>query len=152
VGAGCNMALACDLVVASDDARFCEIFSRRGLSLDFGGSWLLPRLVGLHRAKELSYFGDMVSAQLAVELGLINRVVPAAELDGFSLGWAQRLAAGPPAAVSMTKSMLNRSFELSLGQALDDEAQAQAINFSSQDAAEGMAAFIERRQPRFQGR
>ena len=152
VGAGCNMALACDLVVASDGARFCEIFSRRGLSLDFGGSWLLPRLVGLHRAKELSYFGDMVSAQLAVELGLINRVVPAAELDGFSLDWAQRLAAGPPAAVSMTKSMLNRSFEVSLGQALDDEAQAQAINFSSQDAAEGLAAFVERRQPRFQGR
>ena len=96
VGAGCNMALACDLVVASDDARFCEVFSHRGLSLDFGGSWLLPRLVGLHRAKELSYFGDIVSAQVAVELGLINRVVPAAELDGFSLGWAQRLAAGPP--------------------------------------------------------
>src|SRR5215469_1616381 len=82
-GAGCNMALGCDLVVASETARFSEIFSRRALSLDFGGSWLLPRLVGLHRAKELAFFGDMISAADARAIGLVNRVVPADELDGF---------------------------------------------------------------------
>src|SRR5688572_3194657 len=78
-GAGCNMALGCDLVVASDEARFSEIFARRGLSIDFGGSWLLPRLVGLHKAKELALFADIISAKEAEEVGLVNRVVPASQ-------------------------------------------------------------------------
>ena len=82
-GAGCNLALGCDLIVASEDARFSEIFAKRGLSIDFGGSYLLPRLVGLHKAKELAFFADIISAQEAAELGIVNRVVPAAELDAF---------------------------------------------------------------------
>ncbi|MDP9074628.1 MAG: enoyl-CoA hydratase [Actinomycetota bacterium] len=151
-GAGCNMALACDLILASDEARFCEIFSRRGLSLDFGGSWLLPRLIGLHRAKELALFGGMLAAKEAADIGLVNRVVPAAELDALASDWARRLVAGPPLALSMTKTMLNRSFEVSFDQALEDEARAQVINFSSRDTAEGMMAFVERREPRFEGR
>ena len=94
-GAGANLALGCDLIVAGETARFAEIFARRGLGLDFGGSWLLPRLVGLHRAKELAFFGDVVSAADADRLGLVNRVVPDAELDEFVTAWAGRLAAGP---------------------------------------------------------
>src|SRR4051794_35018310 len=118
-GLGCNLALACDLIVASDAARFSEIFARRGLSLDGGGSWLLPRLLGLHRAKELAFFADIVSAKEAADVGLVNRVVPAGELDAVVDDWARRLAAGPPIALSMTKAMLNNSFSSSLAQALE---------------------------------
>src|SRR3954468_19098866 len=99
-GAGCNMALGCDLIVASDDARFSEIFARRGLTIDFGGSFVLPRLVGVHKAKELALLADIISAQEAEQLGIVNRVVPAAELDAFVDDWAARLAAGPPIALS----------------------------------------------------
>jgi 2-(1,2-epoxy-1,2-dihydrophenyl)acetyl-CoA isomerase len=151
-GAGCNLAFGCDLVVASDQARFCEIFSRRGLSIDFGGSWSLPRLVGLQRAKELTLLAPMLSAQEAMEMGLLNRVVPAAELDDFVADWAQQLAAGPPIALAMSKSLLDRSFEVSLAQALDDEARCQAVNFATADTAEALSAFVEKRPPRFQGR
>ncbi|MGH9124081.1 MAG: enoyl-CoA hydratase/isomerase family protein [Acidimicrobiales bacterium] len=151
-GAGCNMALCCDLIVASDEARFCEIFSRRGLSLDFGGSWLLPRLVGMHRAKELAFFGDMLAAKEAFDLGLVNRVIPALEIDEFVDGWAHRLAAGPPIALSMTKALLNRSLEMPFSEAVDQEGRCQVINFSTADTAEAMVAFLEKREPRFQGR
>jgi enoyl-CoA hydratase/carnithine racemase len=150
-GAGCNMALGCDLIVASDEARFTEIFSRRGLSVDFGGSWLLPRLIGLHRAKELAFFADIVSAKEALELGLVNRVVPAAELDAFVADWAGRLAAAPPLALSMTKTMLNNSFAVSMDQALEDEARSQSVNFATADTTEAMAAFVQKREPKFQG-
>ncbi len=109
-GAGCNLALGCDLIVASDDARFSEIFARRGLSLDFGGSWLLPRLIGLHRAKEMALFADIMSAKEAEALGLVNRVVPAGELDAFVDDWAPRLAQGPPVALAQTKRLLNDAF------------------------------------------
>jgi 2-(1,2-epoxy-1,2-dihydrophenyl)acetyl-CoA isomerase len=151
-GAGCNLALGCDLIVASDEARFSEIFARRGLSIDFGGSWLLPRLVGLHRAKELSLLAEVVSAKEALDLGLVNRVIPAAELDDFVDRWARQLAAGPPIALSMTKSLLNQSFDVSMSQALDDECRCQVINFATADTAEALAAFLEKREPRFEGR
>jgi len=151
-GAGCNLALGCDLVVASDDARFSEIFSRRGLSLDFGGSWVLPRLIGLHRAKELAFFAEVIPAREAAELGIVNTVVPAAQLDSFVAGWAARLAAGPPIALSMTKMMLNASFELSFDSALEVEAQCQTVNFATADVAEAMAAFGQKRDPQFKGR
>lgn len=151
-GAGCNMALACDLIVASDQARFCQIFARRGLSIDFGGSWLLPRLIGLHRAKQLALLADMVSAEEAADLGLVNRVVPAAELDDAVAEWASRLATGPPIALSMTKSMLNQSFEVSFVHALEDEARCQMVNFATADTAEALAAFVDKRSPRFEGR
>ena len=87
-GAGMSMALGCDLVVASDSARFSQIFSKRGLSVDFGASWLLPRLIGLHRAKELAFFADIIDARQALEFGLVNRVVPADQLDEFVTDWA----------------------------------------------------------------
>jgi 2-(1,2-epoxy-1,2-dihydrophenyl)acetyl-CoA isomerase len=151
-GAGCNLALACDLIVASDEARFSEIFARRGLSLDFGGSWLLPRLVGLHRAKELAFFADIISAKEAEAMGLVNRVVPAGELDAFVDDWSKRLAAGPPIALAQTKRLLTNSFEVTLEQALEDEGWAQTVNFTTNDVAEAMRAFLEKREPKFEGR
>ncbi len=151
-GAGMSMALGCDLVVASDTARFSQIFSKRGLSVDFGASWLLPRFIGLHRAKELTYFADIIDASRAAEFGLVNRVVPADELDGFVDGWARRLAAGPTLALSMTKTMLNNSFNLSMEQALEEESRSQAVNFATADTAEAMAAFMQKRDPLFEGR
>jgi 2-(1,2-epoxy-1,2-dihydrophenyl)acetyl-CoA isomerase len=150
-GAGMSMALGCDLVVAADTARFSQIFSKRGLSVDFGASWLLPRLIGLHRAKELAFFADIIDAAQVAEFGLVNRVVPAAELDAFVDEWARRLADGPPLALSMTKTMLNNSFGLSMDQALEEESRSQAVNFGTADTAEAIAAFIQKRQPRFVG-
>ena len=94
VGAGCNMALGCDLVVASENARFSEIFARRGLSIDFGGSWVLPRIVGMHRAKELALLADIIDAAEAERIGLVNRVLADSEIDEFVAGWA---AASPQA-------------------------------------------------------
>jgi len=151
-GAGMSMALGCDLVVASETARFSQIFSRRGLSVDFGASWLLPRLIGLHRAKELAFFADIIDAKEAAEFGLVNRVVPADALDSFVDDWARRLAAGPPLALSMTKAMLNNSSALSLDQALEEESRSQAVNFATADTSEAMRAFAEKRDPLFEGR
>lgn len=150
-GAGMNLALGCDLIVTSDDARFSEIFSARGLSLDFGGSWLLPRLIGLHKAKELALFADIISAKEAEDIGLVNRVVPAAELDTFVDEWARRLAAGPPLALSMTKRMLNDSFTSTFADALELEALSQVVNFGTEDIGEAMRAFSEKRPPKFKG-
>lgn len=151
-GAGANLAFGCDLIVASDDSRFSEIFSRRGLSVDFGGSWLLPRLIGLHKAKELAFFADVIPAAEAERFGLVNRVVPAAELDAFVDDWARRLADGPPLALSMTKTMLNNSLMVSMDQALEDEARSQAVNFATKDFTEAVTAFIEKRSPAFEGK
>jgi 2-(1,2-epoxy-1,2-dihydrophenyl)acetyl-CoA isomerase len=152
VGAGMNLALGCDLIVAGESARFSEIFARRALSVDFGGTWLLPRLVGLHKAKELALFGEILSAKEAAELGLVNRVVPDVELDGFVADWANRLAEGPPLALQQTKRMLNNAASLSLGEALAWEASAQTVNLTSKDTREGVAAFLEKRAPVFRGR
>ena len=151
-GAGMSMALGCDLVVASESARFSQIFSKRGLSIDFGASWLLPRLIGLHRAKELTFFADILSADEVASIGLVNRVVPDEELDGVVDGWARRLAAGPALALSLTKTMLNGSMGLSMDQALEEETRSQTVNFATADTAEALAAFAEKREPRFIGR
>jgi enoyl-CoA hydratase/carnithine racemase len=151
-GAGMSMALGCDLVVASESARFSQIFSKRGLSVDFGASWLLPRFIGLHRAKELAFFADIYSAQEAAEFGVVNRVVPDNELDAFVSGWAERLAEGPTLALSMTKAMLNNSLALSMDQSLEEEARSQAVNFPSEDTHEAMAAFLGKREAKFTGR
>jgi enoyl-CoA hydratase/carnithine racemase len=152
VGAGMNMALGCDLVVCSTDARFSEIFAKRGLSIDFGGSWLLVRRIGLHRAKELTLFGDIIGAEEADRIGLVNRVVPDAELDAFVDDWARRLAAGPPIAVAQSKRMLDNAMQMTFEQALDDEGSAQTVNFSTKDTAEAIKAFMDKRDPIFQGR
>jgi len=152
VGAGMNLALGCDLIIASDNARFSEIFARRGLSIDFGGSWLLPRLIGMHRAKELAFFADIISAKEAAELGLVNRVLPASQLDAFVADWADRLAAGPPLALSMTKRLLTNSFTTTMDEALEAEGLAQSVNTATEDTAEAIRAFLEKREPRFKGR
>jgi 2-(1,2-epoxy-1,2-dihydrophenyl)acetyl-CoA isomerase len=151
-GAGLNMALACDMVIAAEGARFSEIFARRGLVVDFGGSWLLPRLVGMHRAKELVLLADIIDAAEADRIGLVNRVVPEAELDDTVDSIAARLAAGPPIALAMSKRLLNNSFDVTLEQALDDEGLAQTVTFSTEDVAEAMSAFIDKRDPVFRGR
>ena len=152
VGAGMNMALGCDLVVAGDTARFSEIFARRGLSIDFGGSFVLPRRIGLHRAKELALFGDIIGAEEAREIGLVNRVLPDGELDAFVDDWARRLAAGPPIAMAMTKRLLDNSFNVTLEEALDDEGLSQTVNFGTRDTAEAVDAFLTKREPGFSGR
>lgn len=151
-GAGANLALACDLIVASERARFSQIFAKRGLSVDFGGSWLLPRLIGLHKAKELVLLGDMVSAADAAAMGLVNRVVPDDELDAAVGDWASRLAAGPPLALSLSKALLNDGLSSSVDQALEAEAAAQAYNFSTRDVREALTAYVEKRPPEFLGR
>jgi 2-(1,2-epoxy-1,2-dihydrophenyl)acetyl-CoA isomerase len=151
VGVGLGVALACDLVVASDRARFSEIFPKRGLALDGGNSWILPRLVGLQKAKELAFFGDMVSAADAAAIGLVNRVVPADELDEFVDGWARRLADGPTLALGLTKKLLNAGMNSHYDDALEDEGRCQHILYHSQDTREAMLAYRERRDPRFKG-
>ena len=151
VGVGMSFALGCDLVVASDRARFSAIFARRGLSLDGGGSWLLPRLVGLHRAKEIALFADIIPADEALRLGVLNRVVPVEELDKVVGEWAARLAAGPPIALAMTKRMLNRSFEQGFEQALDDEARSQTVNFGTRDTVEAITRLRAEAAPHLQG-
>jgi 2-(1,2-epoxy-1,2-dihydrophenyl)acetyl-CoA isomerase len=151
VGAGCNLALGCDLIVASDKARFSEIFARRGLSIDGGGSWLLPRLIGLHKAKELAYLAEIISAEEAERYGIVNRVVPAADLNKVVADLAGRIAAQPPVQISITKKLLNQSFSVSMAEAVEFEDVAQSLAFSSRDTAEAMAAFIEKRDPNFTG-
>ena len=151
-GAGMNLALGCDLIVASENARFSEIFAKRGLSIDFGGSWVLPRLIGMHKAKELALFADIIDAQEAKELGLVNRVVADDQLDEFVANWARRLAAGPPIALAQTKRLLTNSFSMTMAGALDAEAAAQTINFTTKDTAEAIRSFVEKREPKFEGR
>ncbi|MGB0111748.1 MAG: enoyl-CoA hydratase [Ilumatobacteraceae bacterium] len=152
VGAGMNMALSCDLIVAGEDARFSEIFAKRGLSLDFGGSWLLPRLVGMHRAKELALLAEIIDADTASSMGLVNRVLPDDELDAFVDEWATRLAGGPPIALAMSKRLLNNSLAVTLEEALDDEGLSQTVNFGTKDTVEAIKAFVEKRDPVFEGR
>jgi 2-(1,2-epoxy-1,2-dihydrophenyl)acetyl-CoA isomerase len=152
VGAGLNLALSCDLVVLSESARLSEIFAKRGLSLDFGGSWLLPRLVGMQRAKELALLADIIDAPTAAEMGLVNRVLADDELDAFVDDWARRLAAGPPIALAMSKRLLNNSMHVTLEEALDDEGLSQTVNFGTRDTVEAIKAFMDKRAPVFEGR
>ena len=152
VGAGMNMALLCDLVVASDNARFSEIFARRGMTIDFGGSWVLPRRIGMHRAKELTLLADTIDAGEAARIGLVNRLVPDAELDRFVDDWAAQLAAGPPIALSQSKRLLNVAVDLTLEQAIDEEGAAQTINMATEDTVEAVTAFLEKRPAKFKGR
>ncbi len=152
VGAGMNMALGCDIVVATDRARFSEIFVKRGLTMDFGGTWLLPRLIGLARARELALTGRIVGAPEALEIGLVARVVPAADLEYAVNEVAMELADGAPLAQSFIKRALDRSSSMTFEQALAFEEQAQAVLLASEDLTEGAEAFIEKRQPRFKGR
>jgi enoyl-CoA hydratase/carnithine racemase len=152
VGAGWNLALGCDLVVATPESTFSQIFSKRGLSIDLGGSWLLPRLVGLQQAKRLALLAETIDAAEAHALHLVTWVVSAAEIDAFVDDLTGRLAAGPPIALAQTKALLNEGADRGLRDALANEARAQVGNFATVDAAAAYAAFSERREPSFTGR
>ncbi|MFE9597439.1 enoyl-CoA hydratase/isomerase family protein [Streptomyces hokutonensis] len=151
-GLGAHLALACDLVLAAESARFIEVFVRRGLVPDGGGAYLLPRLIGPQRAKELMFFGDALTAPDAERLGLVNRVVPDGELEKTTREWAQRLATGPTRALALTKQLVNASLDSDRTTAFAAEAAAQEINMTTEDAREGVASFVERRSPEYRGR
>jgi 2-(1,2-epoxy-1,2-dihydrophenyl)acetyl-CoA isomerase len=151
-GLGAHLALACDLVVMAEGARLIEVFSRRGLVVDAMGAFLLPRLLGLGRAKQLVLLADDLGAEEALDWGLAQLVTSRSALLDEAGAWAQRLAQGPTRALGLSKTLLNRSFESSLDQSLLDEAMAVALNTSSADLREGMVAFLERRPPQFTGR
>ena len=151
-GAGCNFALACDILVASEKARFIQVFVRRGLVADMSGTFFLPRLIGLSKAKELMFSGEAVDAQRALELGLVSKVVPHESLMDEAMEMASRLAQGPTRAIGMIKRMLNRSFETDLETALEMEASLQGIAVSTPDVVEGITSFLQKRPPKFTGR
>lgn len=152
VGAGMNLALGCDLIIATTRSRFSEIFVKRGLTIDFGGTWLLPRLVGLARARELALTGRVFDAEEALSYGMISSVVGAEELDAEVNESAERLAAGAPLAQGIIKRALDRSSSMTFEQALSFEEQAQAVLLGSEDLAEGAAAFVAKRDAKFRGR
>ncbi|MFI0736217.1 enoyl-CoA hydratase/isomerase family protein [Streptomyces sp. NPDC021225] len=151
-GLGAHLAFACDLVLAAESARFIEVFVRRGLVPDGGGAYLLPRLIGPQRAKELLFFGDALSAAEAERIGLVNRVVPDGDLAKTAREWAERLAGGPTRAIALTKQLVNGSLEADRTAAFAAEAAAQEINMTTADAREGVRAFAERRAPEYRGR
>lgn len=151
VGAGMNLALGCDVVIASTRARFSEIFVRRGLTPDFGGSWLLPRVVGMQRAKELALSGRIVEADEAQRIGLCLEVVEPERLSERAAALAESFLQGAPLAQAFAKQGLDASWELSFEEALGWEGQSQSILFSSADFLEGVAAFLEKRPPEFGG-
>ena len=150
-GGGMNLALACDLVLAAEEARFIAVFVRRGIAPDAGGAYLLPRLIGPQKAKELFFFGDDVPAGEAERLGLVNRVVPRDRLLGEAGAWAARLASGPTKAIGAAKYLTNRALESDRATALWDESVAQELVTGTEDCREGLAAFAERRSPVFKG-
>ena len=151
-GAGVNFALACDLVLASDDAAFRQAFVRIGLTPDCGGTFFLPRVVGEKFAAELLMTGDSIEAERALRIGMINRVVPAAELMLQATELAQKLAAGPTAALGRIKKMINASYSNDLRSQLALEAECQLESGRSPDFREGVTAFFEKRAPNFSGR
>ncbi|HKE73054.1 MAG TPA: enoyl-CoA hydratase-related protein [Acidimicrobiales bacterium] len=152
VGAGLGLALAADLTWCADTARFSLIFAKRGLSLDCGTSWLLRQRIGVHQAKELAFTARMLSGAEAHELGFVNAVVPAADLDAAVDELVATVAAGPPLALSITKRQLDNAAGSSLAQALEVEALAQTVNAGTADLREALTAFVERRPPVFTGR
>jgi len=152
VGPGAHLALACDFVLVHESTRFMWSFARWGLVVDAGGAYLLPRLVGLPRAKAMVMLGEGATGQEAVDLGLAYRCVPADELLGASAALAAQLAAGPTRSLGLSKRLLNASFETDLAHALDLEGSYQSLAATSSDLMEGMAAFKDRRDPNFTGR
>lgn len=150
-GAGCSLALACDLIVAAESAKFIEVFVNVGLVLDSGSSYFLPRLVGSARAFEMSTMGSRVTAQQAYDWGMVNKVAPDAELDAAVAAYTDYYKAAPTKAIAMMKKMLNKSFHSDLDTMLDYEAYCQKIAGTSADYKEGVAAFNEKRKSNFTG-
>jgi 2-(1,2-epoxy-1,2-dihydrophenyl)acetyl-CoA isomerase len=150
-GGGMHLALACDLVVMADDAKFVEVFIRRGIAPDAGGAWILTRLVGIQKAKELFFFGDDVPAAEAHRIGLVNRIVPRAELYATVSELASRLAVAPTKAIGVAKWLTNRALDVDRATSLHDEAMAQELVTNTLDSKEGIASFVERRPAEFRG-
>ena len=151
-GAGLSLALACDVRIASDAARFLQAFVRIGLVPDSGGNWLLPRVIGYAKALELSITGEPVDTAEALRIGLVNRVVPAEEFAGELEAYAKRMAVAPTQAIVATRRLMSEGLGSTLARTLEAEAVAQAQHAGTEDFAEGVAAFREKREPRFTGR
>jgi 2-(1,2-epoxy-1,2-dihydrophenyl)acetyl-CoA isomerase len=151
-GAGMNIALAADIRIASDAATFGQNFAKVGLFPDYGGTYFLPELVGPSRAAEMFYTGDMIDAQTALQLGIVNRVVPAAQLEAETKGLAHKIAQGPQLAIRSVKRALFGSAKAKLVKGLEHEVQEQMKCFVSKDCGEGIRAFMEKRKPKFQGK
>jgi 2-(1,2-epoxy-1,2-dihydrophenyl)acetyl-CoA isomerase len=150
-GAGCSLALACDMIIASEAASLVEVFINVGLVLDSGSSYFLPRLVGSAKAFELATMGTKVSAEEALQLGLVNKVVIAADLDSETQKIAAYFSTAPTKAIGLIKKALNKSFHSSLETMLDYESYCQEIAGNSSDNKEGVMAFLEKRKPVFKG-
>jgi 2-(1,2-epoxy-1,2-dihydrophenyl)acetyl-CoA isomerase len=148
-GAGMSLAIAADVIVAAENARFAELFGRVGLVPDCGSMFLLPRIVGLNKAKEIVFTCDWIDSQEACRLGIVNKVVPTDDLDKEARALAGKIAAGPKGAFSIAKQLLNKSMENNLHDMLDFEAYGNAICFASDEHKEGVAAFKEKRKPVF---
>lgn len=151
VGVALGLVLACDLVIASDRARFSQIFVRRGMALDGGTSWSLPHQIGLRRAKQMAFFGEPVDAPTALEWGLVNEVVAPEELAATAADWGSRLANGPTISISLIKRLLDGAVESSFEATIEEEARCQHVAFTTDDMKEGIRAFLERREPEFKG-
>ncbi len=150
-GAGCSLALACDIIVADEAAKFTEVFINIGLVLDSGSSYFLPRIVGTHKAFELSTMGSRITGKEALEMGIINKAVPADQLDEAVKFYADYYATAPTKAIGLIKKMQNKSGHSSLDQMLEYEAFCQEIAGSSADYQEGVNAFLEKRKAEFKG-
>jgi 2-(1,2-epoxy-1,2-dihydrophenyl)acetyl-CoA isomerase len=151
-GAGMNIALAADIRIAAEEATFGQNFAKVGLFPDYGGTYFLPQLAGSSRAAEMFYTGEMIDAQTALRLGLVSRVVPTAQLEAEVRILAQKIAHGPAIAISAVKKTLFGSEREALEDALENEVHQQMRCFSSEDCAEGLRAFFEKRPPKFEGR
>jgi 2-(1,2-epoxy-1,2-dihydrophenyl)acetyl-CoA isomerase len=151
-GAGMNLALACDIRLASTAARFSQAFVKRGLHPDWGGTYFLPRVVGVARAAELIWTGEVIDAQEALRLGIVSAVHPPEELLPATYALARKIAAGPPLAIRLAKRAIYHNLECDLRQALEFETFAQNVCYETEDAREGIRAFVEKRAPQFQGR
>lgn len=151
-GAGMNIALAADIRIAAEEAMLGQNFARVGLFPDYGGTFFLPELVGPSKAAEMFYTGDMIDAKTSLGLGIVNRVVPVAQLEAEVRSLAQKLAAGPPLAIRAAKRVLFADKKEALERALEAEVQHQLTCYLSEDCREGIRAFFEKRPPKFQGR
>ena len=151
-GAGCSIALACDLIVAAEEAMMTEVFVNIGLVLDSGSSYFLPRLVGSAKAFELSTMGSRIKGKEAYELGLVNKVVPADQLDEAVKSYTDYYAQAPTKAIGLMKKMLNKSGNATLDEMLEYEAYCQEIAGNSEDYKEGVTAFLEKRKAEFKGK
>jgi len=152
IGAGCNLALACDLIIASESARFGEVFVRMGLGPDWGGAYFLTRLVGMAKAKELLFTGKIISAREAEQMGLINQVVPPDQLESTVMELANKLAQSATRAIGLTKTFLNQVWQMDLSRALEYEAYVQGECIKTEDHQEAVKAFLEKKKPVFKGR